>query len=306
MRILVSGASGLLGLNFCLRFSSDHVIVGIVHSHLLKDLPFMVHSEDLSEEKNARTLIERYKPDLFIHCAALADLESCEKDPQKARLMNAELPGWLAEECARHSVKLIHLSTDAVFDGTKQGKYLETDDPNPLSTYAKTKLTGEQIVQQIDASVFIARVNFYGYSISRKRSLAETFLNTLQNGKRMFGFTDVQFSPLYVIDLAEILMKSAGKDLHGIYHVTSPQSQNKYDFGIAIARKWGFDEQLISPLSVLDADFLTAPRSQNLVLDPGKVEKALGDHLPSQQDGLDHLYKDFQEGYAQRIYDLKG
>lgn len=304
MRILVSGASGLLGLNFCLRFASEHTIDGIVHNHVLTELPFEIHADDLTEEKNARTLIERYRPDLLVHCAALADLESCEKHPQTAHLLNAELPGWLAEECMRHSVKMIHLSTDAIFDGTKNGKYIETDPPHPVSVYAQTKLSGEQAVQEVNSSAFIARVNFYGFSLSGKRSLAEFFLRNLQAGKPVYGFTDMEFSPLYVLDLSETLMKCAEKDLHGIYHVTSPQSQSKYDFGIKIARKWGFDERLISPISVQEADFLTAPRSQNLVLDPEKVEKVLGIHLPSQQDGLERMYTDHQEGLAQRIYDL--
>lgn len=304
MRILVSGASGLLGLNFCLRFASEHSIDGIVHTHVLTDLPFDLHADDLTEEKNARTLIERYRPDLLVHCAALADLDACEKHPQMAYLLNTELPGWLAEECMRHSVKMIHLSTDAVFDGTKKGKYVETDSPLPPSVYAQTKLGGEQAVQEVNSSAFLARVNFYGFSLSGKRSLAEFFLRNLQAGNPVYGFTDMEFSSLYVLDLSEILMKCAEKDLQGLYHVTSPQSQSKYDFGIAIARKWGFDEGLISPLSVQEADFLTAPRSQNLALDPGKVEKALGLHLPSQQDGLDRLYTDHQDGLAQRIYDL--
>jgi len=304
MRVLVSGASGLLGLNFCLRFASEHTIEGIVHSHVLKDLPFMVHSEDLSKEKNARTLIEHYKPDLLVHCAALAEIDACEKDPDRARFLNAELPGWLAEECEQHSVKMIHLSTDAVFDGVKDGKYSETDSPHPVSVYAQTKFAGEQAVRQVSSSAFIARVNFYGFSLSGRHSLAEFFLRNLQAGKPMYGFTDMEFSPLYVLDLAETLMKSAEKDLYGLYHVTSPQSQSKYSFGVEIARKWGLNEELISPLSVLEADFLTAPRSQNLVLDPGKLEKALGINLPSQQDGLDRFYMDYEEGLAQRIYNL--
>lgn len=304
MRVLVSGASGLLGLNFCLRFASEHTIDGIVHSHVLTDLPFTVQSEDLTEEKNARTLIECYKPDLLVHCAALADIDACEQDPDRARFLNAELPGWLAEECEQHSVKMVHISTDAVFDGTQEGKYVETDATHPVSVYAQTKLAGEQAVRQVSYSAFIARVNFYGYSISGRHSLAEFFLRNLQAGKPMYGFTDMEFSPFYVLDLAETLMKGIEKDLHGIYHVTSPQSQSKYSFGVEIARKWGLNEELISPRSVQEADFLTAPRSLNLALNPGKLEKALGIQLPSQQDGLDRFYEDYKDGLAQRIYNL--
>lgn len=305
MRILISGASGLLGLNLGLRFTSEHTIIGLVHSHPLKKLPFPIIAVDLNEEKIARGLIDRYEPDVLIHCAALADVDACEKDSIRARQLNAELPGWLAEECERHAVKLVHISTDAVFDGRKEGKYQEQDTPNPLGMYAQTKLEGERNVLQVNSAALVARVNFYGFSLSRKRSLAETFLHTLQNGKTMFGFTDVIFSPLYVIDLAEVLLKMVEKQLSGLYHVNSPESQSKYAFGVNIAQRFGLDQSLIQPILVAEATFLTAPRSQNLVLDPGKIQKALKMNLPNQQEGLERFYQDYKNGFAQHIYNLQ-
>ncbi len=305
MRILISGASGLLGLNLGLRLATEHTMIGLVHSHSLKELPFSINAVDLNNEKNARGIIDRYKPDVLINCAALADVDACEKDPFRARQLNAELPGWLAEECDQHSVKFVHVSTDAVFDGRKEGKYQEEDTPHPLSIYAQTKLEGESNVLQVSSAALVARVNFYGFSISQKRSLAEVFLHALQVGEPMFGFTDVIFSPLYVIDLTEVLLKMVEKQLSGLYHVTSPESQSKYAFGVSIAQRFGLDQSLIQPILVAEAKFLTAPRSQNLALDPGKVQRALKMNLSDQQAGLDHFYQDYKEGLAQRIYSLQ-
>ncbi|MGV8026796.1 MAG: SDR family oxidoreductase [Anaerolineaceae bacterium] len=305
MRILLSGASGLLGLNLGLRFAAEHTIIGLVHSHSLKELPFSINIVDLNEQKNARMLIDRYKPDVLINCAALADVDACEKDPIRAHQLNAELPGWLAEECERHAVKFVHISTDAVFDGRKNGKYCEEDTTNPLSMYAQTKLKGEENVLQVNSAALVARVNFYGFSLSQKRSLAEIFLHTLQNGKTMFGFTDVLFSPLYVIDLVEFLLRMVEKQLCGLYHVTSPESQSKYAFGVSIAQRFGLDQSLIHPILITEATFLTAPRSQNLVLDPEKIQRVLKTDLPSQQEGLDRFYQDFKKGLAQCIYNLR-
>ena len=305
MRILVTGASGLLGLNFSLRFSDEHSIIGIVNSHLFHEVPFSVQPVDLSIEKNVHGLINQYKPDVLINCAAIADVDKCEEDPQGAELLNAELPGWLAEVCARSSVQLVHLSTDAVFDGTKEGKYTEEDIPNPLGVYAHSKLMGEKAVQQVDRTAVIARVNFYGFSLSGTRSLAEVFLHNLQNRKEMFGFTDILFSPLYVLDLAEIIMKIVTKELSGLYHVTSPESQSKYDFGLSIAQKFKLDESLIQPISVNDANFLSARRSKNLMLDPQKASQALGMDFPAQQEGLERFYQSYLAGFAQRIYTLR-
>jgi len=304
MRFLVTGASGLLGVNLAMHFCSQYALLGLTHTHSLKKAPFPVQAIDLLVEKDVRRIIDQFKPDVLINCAALADLDACEKDPLSAQRLNADLPGWLAEECDRHSIKLVHISTDAVFNGEKKGKYTEEDLPDPLSIYALSKLNGEQNVLEVNSFAIVARVNFFGYSITRQRSLAEVFYHTLKAGKEMFGFTDVIFTPLYVIDLADILLKMIEKQLKGLYHVTSPEAQSKYDFGVGIARRFGLNIDLIRPISVNEAKFLNAPRSQNLALDPSKVEKVLQINLPGQQEGLDHFYQDFKDGYAQCIYQL--
>ncbi len=301
MRILISGASGLLGLNLGLRYAPEHTIIGLVHTHSLKAQPFSFHSVDLETEKNVHTLIDRFHPDAIINCAALANVDECEKNPEQAHILNAEMPGWLAEDCDHHAVKLIQISTDAVFNGLKSGKYTEKDSPHPLSLYARTKLEGERNILQVNSSALILRVNFYGFSISQQRSLAEIFLHTLQTGKTMFGFTDVLFSPLYVADLADIMLAMLKKDLCGLYHVTSPESLSKYDFGKNIAHRFGLDADLIHPISVEEATFLTAPRSKNLVLDPQKVQDALQMDLPGQEEGLEHFYQDYKNGLVEKI-----
>jgi len=115
---------------------------------------------------------------------------------------------------------------------------------------------------------------------------------------------DVFFCPLYVIDLAEYLMQAIEKELRGLYHLCSSESLSKYDFGLRIARVFNLNGDLISPITVSDVDFIRAPRSKNLVLDPGKIEKALARPTPSQDDGLARFYHDFQDGYARRLQTL--
>lgn len=304
MRILVTGASGLLGLNFSLRFAAEHQVTGAVYSHAFTQAPFSMVMTDLSQERNVDELIEKSKPDLVINCAALANLEECQKKPQEARMLNGELPGWLAEKCDNLSIKLVHISTDAVFDGTKKGKYNEADIPKPLSVYAQSKLAGEQAVRQIDQDALVLRVNFYGFSSSGQRSLAEFFLHNLENSIPVKGFTDVFFCPLYVMDMVEYLMQAVEKGLGGLYHLCSSESLSKYDFGLRIARVFNLDGALISPITVSDVDFIRAPRSKNLVLDTGKIEQALGRATPSQADGLARFYHDFQDGYAKKLQAL--
>lgn len=303
MRILVTGASGLLGLNFCLTFADAHQITGVTHSNTLRDPPFQTFTYDLSSPDSITSLISDHRPQLVIHCAAMANVDACEKQPDLAMRINAEVPGELATTCCKKDIKLIHISTDAVFDGLR-GDYSEEDETNPLSVYAASKLAGEKEIITNYHQALIARVNFYGFSLSGSRSLAEFFLDRLSSGQPVNGFVDVMFCPLYVLDLAEVLMEMVNKDLSGLYHVVSPEHLSKYSFGIVIAKKFGYDPGLIQPISVMDSG-LTAKRSPRLDLN---VEKLLGEKivLPGQSQGIERFYLDYQTGLADKIKKLAG
>jgi dTDP-4-dehydrorhamnose reductase len=305
MRVLVTGASGLLGINFCLQISQKHDVVGIVHSHSLSNVPFQVMRIDLAYEERARELVLIVKPNLVVNCAAMAYLDQCEQQPQVAKIINTDLPAWLAEECVHNKIQFLHISTDAVFDGRKKSGYTEKDNPNPLSVYARTKLEGERAVRQANPNALIVRVNFYGFSISGARSLAEFFLYNLLAGKQMNGFTDVHFCPLYVHDLSTILMEMVSKGLRGLYHVVSPEMLSKYNFGVRIARIFSLDGSLITPVSVKESDFI-APRALNLILNINKLQSDLDKALPKQEQGLSHLHKHYQKGYATNLKKYTG
>jgi dTDP-4-dehydrorhamnose reductase len=156
-------------------------------------------------------------------------------------------------------------------------------------------LDGEAAVLAADPEAIVARVNFYGWSLSGTRSLGELFFNQLNAGRRMNGFTDVWFCPLQVNELAEILLQMVEKNLSGLYHTVSSECLSKYDYGCRIARSFGLDEGLIDPVSWRDAN-LTAPRSPNLRLDTTKLQKALGVPLPGQAEGLQRFYDQYTQG----------
>ncbi|MCD4672595.1 MAG: SDR family oxidoreductase [Anaerolineaceae bacterium] len=219
-RILVTGASGLLGLNFALQYQAAHQVMGVVHQHGLRNVSFAVVKTDLNNPRILKRLLVGAAPEVVIHAAAIANLEACEKNPQLAQQINADLPGELARLTRELGMKLVHISTDAVFDG-EQGGYVETDTPNPLSVYARTKYEGEQQVTEANPEAIVARVNFFGWSLTGKRSLSEFFYNNLSAGNQVKGFTDVQFCPLQVNQLAETLMGMVNLDLRGLYHVVS-------------------------------------------------------------------------------------
>jgi len=299
MKILITGASGLLGLNLALREIGTHTIVGVDRSKLA-GTPFELVRADLTQPEAVSRLFDLVHPDAIIHTAALADLEKCEADPETARILNAEVPGILAEACAKTDVRLIHISTDAVFDGTKDGIYTETDAPSPPGVYSATKLQGEINVTSAYPAAAIARVNFFGWSLSGTRSLSEFFYNRLSTGQPCNGFTDVYFCPLFVGDLAETLVRMLEKGLSGLYHVVGSEALSKYDFGVRIARQFGFDPSLVIPKSVEESG-LKARRSHNLRLSIHKLSTALGQEVPSVSTGIVQFYAQAQDGYPQKM-----
>jgi dTDP-4-dehydrorhamnose reductase len=196
-------------------------------------------------------------------------------------------------------VKFVHISTDAVFDG-KSGNYSEHDLTNPLSVYAKSKRAGEENVQSQNSDAIIARVNFFGWSLSGTRSLGEFFVNNLLSRNPINGFTDVHFCPLYVSYLSDLLLEMVRVDLSGIYHVVSSDHMTKYEFGCAIAHQFELDQALIHPISVTKSN-LKAERSLNLTLSTKKLSIDLNRSIPTTLDGIKQFYEDYQSGFAQKI-----
>jgi dTDP-4-dehydrorhamnose reductase len=298
MRILVTGASGLLGINLCLTLADAHAITGLVNRQRIENAPFKVMGGDLREAAFLRKAVEKAKPQAIIHCAAAAHIDWCEQHPDEAVHINAEVPGSLAEICLKRDIPLLHVSTDAVFDG-KQVEYTEEDEPNPQSVYARSKYLGEQNVLAVNPKALVSRVNFFGFSLSGTRSLAEFFINNLSAGSPVNGFVDVIFCPLYVKDLADLFVLMLEKSLSGIYHTVSSESLSKYAFGLNIAKKFGFDRNLINPISVNEGN-LVATRSPLLMLNVEKLSAA-GITPPGQEQGLWRLHQDYLEGWPARI-----
>ena len=262
----------MLGLNLALEAAQAHRVFGVAHSAALHTEAFTVLQADLLAPGAVERLLDQTQPDWVIHCAALAVLDACEANPPLARQLNTELPALLAQHVARGGARLLHVSTDAVFDG-RRGGYTEDDPPNPLSVYARTKLEGEHRVLAIDPQAIVARVNLFGWSLSGKRSLAEFFFNNLTAGKPVMGFTDVYFCPLLANDLAQVFLAMLAQELQGLYHVVSGECLSKYDFGVRLAQLFGLDANLIQATQVEDSG-LKVPRSPRLTLSNTRLSTA--------------------------------
>jgi dTDP-4-dehydrorhamnose reductase len=299
MRILITGASGLLGLNLALETTHRHTVFGTVNHHALNTDAFTVIQTNLLTPGAVERLLESTQPDWVIHCAALANLDACEADPLLAQKLNTDLPRTLATHVARSGARLVHVSTDSVFDGLR-GDYTEQDHPKPVGVYSRSKFKSELAVRDADPSAIIARVNLFGWSLTGKRSLSEFFFNNLSQGKQVMGFTDVIFCPLLANHLADIFISMLELNLSGLYHVVASESLSKYDFGMRLAERFGLDGSLINPTSVKKSG-LKAIRSPNLNLRSEKLTHDLGKSVPNISTGLERLYTLYQQGYPQQL-----
>lgn len=302
-RLLVTGVSGLLGSNLAYLAAGRFQVTGVLRGKRAVAAPgrtpFEVITADLAAPGRIEQILEQVEPDAIIHCAAMTDVDRCEMAADEARQINARVPGWLARAAYKNGVHLVHISTDAVFDG-ERGDYTEQDEPNPINVYARTKLEGEHAVADADPDALIARVNFFGWSWQGSRSLSEYFFHHLSAGRPVPGYTDLTFCPLLVNDMVEILLRMLERGLSGIYHVVSSEAQSKYSFGRMLAREFGLDESLIVPASYRDAK-MKAPRSPRLTLRSDKLARALGEELPRQQPELRRFAELHRQGYPQSL-----
>ncbi len=283
--ILITGAGGLLGANLVLEaLASGHRVIAGDHQYPIRHPEVDSLAADLCQAGAAESILAAKRPDWVIHCAAATSVDGCEDDPAMAFRLNRDMAQAVARGARAAGSRLVHISTDAVFDG-ERGGYQEEDRPSPINVYGQSKLEGEQVVGAADPQALIVRTNLYGWNAQPKQSLAEWFLAELQAGRPCPGFTDAWFSPILVNDLGRLLFAMLEAELTGVYHVAGGECVNKYDFGVRVARIFGLDPSLVEPVGAAQAA-LKARRGRNLCLSTQHSATALGMKMPDVATGL--------------------
>jgi dTDP-4-dehydrorhamnose reductase len=285
-RLLITGSSGMLGSNLIYELGSNYELYGIDNSTANPELQkqFQIDMRDSAKLGEVFSVI---RPDFVVHCAALTDVDMCEDNYVSARETNALATKHLVSLVGSET-RFIYISTDSVFDG-KRGNYSETDLPCPLNNYAKTKLEGEWFVEQGLSNYVIIRTNLYGWNRVKGRAFAEWVYQSLEQKKCIKMFTDVIFSPISVYTLSSYIEKLLNLDFVGRLNIGTKDPISKYDFGVKLAKLFGLDASLITPVSVETFNF-KAPRPKNTSLAVSIAEKIL-DSLPNIEDELFRLYE---------------
>ena len=300
MRILITGASGLLGSNLVLAASdAGHHVMATSRSRPVQLNDVEWRAADVSDPEKAGALLAEMQPDGVIHCAAATDVDRCEDNPDWAFALNRDVARHIAVAAREVGAALVHISTDAVFEGGP-GPHAETDEACPINVYGESKLAGEQAVAEVDPQAAIIRTNFYGWSPPGRSSLAEWFLENLRQGKPRPGFTDIVISPLLVNQLAGLLLSVLVAGLSGIYHIASHDAISKYELGVRLAKVFQFEASLIHPVDSEQAG-LRAARPKDLSLRVGKIERDLDTRMSDTSVGIADLRKLEHAGYRERL-----
>jgi dTDP-4-dehydrorhamnose reductase len=264
--------------------------------------PVPFHARDLSRPEDRAGLVDAVGPDVVLHTAAVSSIEACERDPELAEELNVRAAADLAAQAASAGSRFVHISTDAVFDGARGG-YAEDDEPSPTTAYGRTKLAGERAVLEANPDAIVARVNFYGWSPSGRRSLAEFFHGNLAAGTAVNGFEDVVVSTLEVSLLVEAIEALVAVRASGLIHVVSGEPISKFTFGRRVATTFGFDPELVRPAR--STDHLEIKRGSRLDLSTARMAALLGAPAPGQQEGLDRLVAAHAAGLPQALTDFR-
>lgn len=295
--VVISGTSGLLGSHLMGILSRRCIAIGIYRQAPDGKQPGHWASCDLTDSKQIQQLAW-YQPDVIIHCAAMTGVDACQRQRAQAYAINTVASRMLAKLAAKIGAHLIYISSDYVFDGNR-GWYIEEDTAHPINFYGLTKLAGEKEIQRYASQWTILRTTFFGRH-PRGTGMVEWLEDNLSNGFEIFGIANQYFSPLWVGNLAEIIVEVAQRELTGIWHLAATERMSKHNFLLQAARALELPSKLIGESQLEQMDF-SAPRPLDTSLSTKKASKFLETPLLSVCEGLEAMVSGTKENqYAKK------
>lgn len=281
-KVLITGAKGQLGRALAR-------ILQIEYEIFLYDVEEM----DITSEQDTLTAIMKIQPECIIHCAAFTRVDDCESMEEQAYLANATGAGNVAKAAAKCGAELIHISTDYIFDGEgilEDGKvrpYRESDSPNPINAYGRTKLAGERLVQQHCEKAYIARTAWlYGEG----NNFVRTMLRLARTGKPVRVVNDQRGNPTSTMELARAIKKMMFTGKYGIYHATCEGECTWYKFA---KRIFELADLTVALISITTDEYPTpAKRPKYSVLEKGTLRQKLGYSMADWEQALAEYMKE--------------
>jgi len=288
-KILITGALGQLGKAVIEQLESKYLLIP---TDILESSPYHNYLKlDISDSNDIEKVIATESPDIIINLAALTDVDGCELNPAKAKLINTDS---VKELLKVHRGKFIQISTDYVFDG-KNGPYSEDNETNPVSVYGVTKLDAELDIEKNSANWSTIRTNvLFDYDKDTEASFVKWVVDSLSSGNEINVVVDQWNNPTWTKDLAKVIEQIVENDVQGKYHYGGADYINRYDFALMIADVFGLDSKLIKATETFSfKQVAKRPLKGGLITD--KIERALNIKINKLQDSLieikSRLYK---------------
>ena len=260
--ILIIGAKGMLGGDIIKSYSENLNVRGIGRETM-----------DITRRQDVFEIIETLSPKIVINCAGLTNVDICEENSELAFKVNCDGAENLALACKKIGAKLIHISTDYVFDGEKSVPYTEDDQPNPISIYSESKFAGEEKVRNnLDDHLIIRTAWIYGF---HTKSFTRMVLKRAKEQEVVPVINDQYGSPTYTFDIAEGILKLLERNLNGTFHLTNEGICTRYEFTKEIFRLAGLNSDRVKPISSKEMNWV-ARRPKRLELSKEKYKKATG------------------------------
>lgn len=290
MRIMILGANGFAGrriLQHLIHKQEHDLLACSLHKDILPEEGYQFYELDILNFEATDILLAKFKPEIIINASALSVVDYCEQHQEEAYALNVSAVRHIAEYCQANNCRLIHLSTDFVFDGLKSTPYAETDIPNPINYYGKTKRWSEEVIEQICENYAIMRVEVvYGKPLERQHgNIVQLVKNKLENGQSIRVVSDQFRSPTWVEDIAlgtDLLLSSKH---NGIYHICGGETMSVADIAYRTAAYFNLDSSLIEPVTTTEMNEAT-PRPLFSPMSTGKAYTDLGYQPSAFEEGL--------------------
>ncbi len=288
-RILLIGSNGLLGqkvAELIVRGSATTLTLASLEDQPVRPLLSADYVRlNITSKKEVKQLVSSCAPEVIINCAAMTNVDACENERELAWKVNVEGLENIIEAARKESAKIIHVSSDYIFDG-KSGPYTEEDRPNPLSYYGKTKLAGENALRASGLDFFIARTMvLYGYAAGVKPNFALWLVNNLER-RQTVRIVDDQFgNPTLADDLAFGLVRAIELERSGMYNIAGRDIVSRFEFAVRLAHVFDLDPSLVTPIKTSQLR-QPAPRPLKSGLVTLKAEVELGVRPSTVEQGL--------------------
>ena len=293
-RILVTGASGLLGGVICRQATENWSVTGVCHRHQVTAPGVTPVRVDLTDGVKVQGLMADRKPHAVIHAAAMAQLPMCERDPRTSEAVNVRVPETLASLCAQRGIPFVFTSTDLVFDGL-HAPYDEERPATPVCVYGRHKAQAEKAVLENHPGALVARLPLMvGFSDDAPPTFTLQMLRSICQGRPVKLFVDEFRTPVDIQSAARGLLHLLGR-ARGILHLGGRRRLSRYDLGLMMAARLEMAPTMLEPVKIRSLA-LDVARSPDCSLDSSKAY-GLGYDPASLEDAIQRIVEQFKASY---------